>query len=34
MAITKRQATDLAKQAFEYAPAPEATDHKIGRAHV
>jgi aldehyde dehydrogenase (NAD+) len=27
MAITKRQATDLAKQAFEYAPAPEATDH-------
>jgi aldehyde dehydrogenase (NAD+) len=27
MAITKRQATDLAKQTFEYAPAPEATDH-------
>jgi len=27
MAITKRQATDLAKQAFEYAPAPESTDH-------
>jgi aldehyde dehydrogenase (NAD+) len=27
MAITKRQAADLAKQAFEYAPAPEATDH-------
>jgi aldehyde dehydrogenase (NAD+) len=27
MAITKSQATDLAKQAFEYAPAPESTDH-------
>ncbi|MDQ6719482.1 MAG: aldehyde dehydrogenase family protein [Candidatus Dormibacteraeota bacterium] len=27
MAITKRQTTDLAKQAFEYAPAPESTDH-------
>jgi aldehyde dehydrogenase (NAD+) len=27
MAIAKRQATDLAKQKFEYAPAPEATDH-------
>jgi aldehyde dehydrogenase (NAD+) len=27
MAITKRQATELVKQAFEYAPAPEATDH-------
>ena len=27
MAITKRQATELAKQTFEYAPAPEATDH-------
>ena len=27
MAITKRQAADLAKQTFEYAPAPEATDH-------
>ena len=27
MAITKRQATGLAKQTFEYAPAPEATDH-------
>jgi aldehyde dehydrogenase (NAD+) len=27
MAITKRQAAPLAKQTFEYAPAPEATDH-------
>jgi aldehyde dehydrogenase (NAD+) len=27
MAITKRQAADLAKQTFDYAPAPEATDH-------
>jgi aldehyde dehydrogenase (NAD+) len=27
MAITKRQATDLARQTFEYAPAPEAVDH-------
>jgi aldehyde dehydrogenase (NAD+) len=27
MAITKRQAADLAKQTFEYAPAPEAIDH-------
>ncbi len=27
MAITKRQAADLAKQSFEYVPAPEATDH-------
>ena len=27
MAITKRQAADLARQTFEYAPAPEATDH-------
>jgi len=27
MAITKRQVTALAKQDFEYAPAPEATDH-------
>src|SRR5690348_10219727 len=27
MAIAKRQATDLAKQTFEYAPAPEAIDH-------
>ena len=27
MAITKRQAAELAKQTFEYAPAPEATDH-------
>jgi aldehyde dehydrogenase (NAD+) len=27
MAITKRQAADLAKQTFEYAPAPESTDH-------
>ena len=27
MAITKRQSTDLAKQVFDYAPAPEATDH-------
>jgi aldehyde dehydrogenase (NAD+) len=27
MAITKRQSTDLAKQIFEYAPAPESTDH-------
>jgi aldehyde dehydrogenase (NAD+) len=27
MAITKRQAADLAKQTFEYVPAPEATDH-------
>ena len=31
MAITKRQSNDLAKQVFDYAPAPEATDHiKIG----
>jgi aldehyde dehydrogenase (NAD+) len=27
MAITKRQAAELAKHTFEYAPAPEATDH-------
>jgi aldehyde dehydrogenase (NAD+) len=27
MAITKTQSADLAKHAFEYAPAPEATDH-------
>jgi len=27
MAITKRHSTDLAKQVFDYAPAPEATDH-------
>ena len=27
MAITKRQAAELAKQTFEYMPAPEATDH-------
>ena len=27
MAITKRQSTNLAKQVFDYAPAPEATDH-------
>ncbi|MGH6741860.1 MAG: aldehyde dehydrogenase family protein, partial [Bradyrhizobium sp.] len=27
MAITKRPAADLAKQTFEYAPAPEAIDH-------
>jgi aldehyde dehydrogenase (NAD+) len=27
MAITKRQAADLAKHAFEYAPAPESIDH-------
>jgi aldehyde dehydrogenase (NAD+) len=27
MAITKRQAADLARQSFEYAPAPEAIDH-------
>jgi aldehyde dehydrogenase (NAD+) len=27
MAITKRQTTDLAKQVFDYAPAPESTDH-------
>jgi aldehyde dehydrogenase (NAD+) len=27
MAITKRQAAELAKQTFEYAAAPEATDH-------
>ena len=27
MAITKKQSTDLAKQVFEYAPAPEAIDH-------
>jgi aldehyde dehydrogenase (NAD+) len=27
MAITKRQSNDLAKQVFDYAPAPEATDH-------
>jgi aldehyde dehydrogenase (NAD+) len=27
MAIAKRQSAELAKQAFEYAPAPEATDH-------
>ncbi len=27
MAITKRQTTKLAKQVFDYAPAPEATDH-------
>jgi aldehyde dehydrogenase (NAD+) len=27
MAIAKRQSTDLAKQTFEYAPAPESIDH-------
>ena len=27
MAITKKQSTELAKQVFEYAPAPEAIDH-------
>jgi len=27
MAITKRQAAELAKQTFDYAPAPEAIDH-------
>src|SRR3982074_1812102 len=27
MAIAKRQTTDLAKQTFEYAPAPESIDH-------
>jgi aldehyde dehydrogenase (NAD+) len=27
MAITKRRNTDLAKQVFDYAPAPESTDH-------
>jgi aldehyde dehydrogenase (NAD+) len=27
MAITKRHSTDLAKQVFDYAPAPESTDH-------
>ncbi|HEV2036455.1 MAG TPA: aldehyde dehydrogenase family protein [Candidatus Dormibacteraeota bacterium] len=27
MAITKRRTTDLAKQVFDYAPAPESTDH-------
>src|SRR5216117_596938 len=27
MAITKKQSTALAKQVFEYAPAPEAVDH-------
>src|ERR1700704_916444 len=27
MAIAKRQATDLAKQTFEYPPAPESIDH-------
>src|SRR5882762_6384841 len=27
MAITKKQSTDLAKQVFEYAPAPESIDH-------
>jgi aldehyde dehydrogenase (NAD+) len=27
MAITKRHATGLAKQVFDYAPAPESTDH-------
>ncbi|HEX3507792.1 MAG TPA: aldehyde dehydrogenase family protein, partial [Candidatus Dormibacteraeota bacterium] len=27
MAITKRQAAELARQSFEYAPAPEAIDH-------
>jgi aldehyde dehydrogenase (NAD+) len=27
MAITKRHSTDLATQIFDYAPAPEATDH-------
>jgi aldehyde dehydrogenase (NAD+) len=27
MAITKRQTTHLAKQVFDYAPAPESTDH-------
>ena len=27
MAITKRRNAELAKQVFEYAPAPEATDH-------
>ena len=27
MAITKKQTAELAKQVFEYAPAPEAIDH-------
>src|SRR2546430_11580881 len=27
MAITKRRTAELAKQVFEYAPAPESTDH-------
>src|SRR5258708_34882859 len=27
MAITKKQSAELAKQVFEYAPAPEAIDH-------
>src|SRR6266550_5852881 len=27
MAITKKQSAELARQAFEYAPAPEAIDH-------
>ncbi|HAF18494.1 MAG TPA: betaine-aldehyde dehydrogenase, partial [Chloroflexi bacterium] len=27
MAIAKRQTTELAKQTFEYAPAPESIDH-------
>src|SRR5438046_10166164 len=27
MAITKKQSAELAKQVFEYAPAPEAVDH-------
>ena len=27
MAITKKQSTELARQVFEYAPAPESIDH-------
>src|SRR5258708_19751527 len=27
MALTKKQSAELAKQVFEYAPAPEAIDH-------
>src|SRR5207245_11170253 len=34
MAITKKQSAELARQAFEYAPAPEAIDHvKIQPRH-
>src|SRR4029077_9978392 len=33
MAITKKQPTELAKQVFEYAPAPESTDHIKIQAH-